>query len=418
MFQVTEPVMRGRAAGSRRSAILLVVLVLVNAGIFLAVVNATGRLAENDGRGWDGAAYLDMLRGGVLGQASNERLRPLVVLLNRPLYLLSDRSLPGAIDAFASMNVVYIAWLTAAVVLLASAYGASSVARIFLAVNLALCVATSKYFAYYPTLVDLGAYAVIMTAMYAAVRRNPIAAPILAIMAALSREFGITVALFGIHRELRIARSPVRAIAMYGPAIAASLALRYVVSRYPGFGLLTPVNFEDNLVLWHDQEYIVFFIYFCITVFGGISMLVAARPAQCARFLRREPEWMTFSLPILAMAAVGNADLWRYLAYACPVCVALVAACDAEWTHARRWWMFSIGTLGTIVTQRPFERIQPATYFSHWFPYYVIPSAPPDDLERLWLYWGRMMVIAAVAVWLMGAPDNSPRGVDSVKGTI
>jgi hypothetical protein len=404
---------------TRDSIQLIVAIALVNACLFLVIANRTGRLVENGGRGWDGAAYLDMLRDRVAGQASNERLRPLVVLLNRPLYWLSDRSMDGAIDAFASMNVVYIAWLSVAAVLLASAYGASLAARQFVGVNLALCVATSKYFAYYPTLVDLGAYAVIMTAMYAVVRRRPLAAPVLAVMAALSREFGLMVAIFGFHRETRLSGRPLRAIAMYGPAVAAAVALRYVVSRYPGFGLLTPSNFADNLQLWNDEEFVAFFFYFCATVFGGISLLVVSRPGQCARFLRSEPEWITFAAPILAIAAVGSSDLWRYLAYVLPVAIVLVAACDREWTNGRRAWIFSIGTIATVLTQRPFERIDSATYFTHWFPYYVIPSAQPDDLERLWLYWGRMMMVSAAAIWLMAAPETPRRleRIESMKAT-
>ena len=39
----------------------------------------------------------------------------------------------------------------------------------------------------------------------------------------------------------------------------------------------------------------------------------------------------------------------------------------------------------------------------------VIPSAPPDDLERLWLYWGRMMMATIIAVWLMAAPETPRR---------
>jgi hypothetical protein len=399
-----------------RAALTAVAFAAVSVTLFLIVSGYTGRLVESDGRGWDGAAYLDMLRERLVDRATNQRLRPLIVAFNRPLYWLSDRSMAGAIDAFVTMNVVYMAWLSVAAGLLASAYGARVGARLFLAVNLPLCVATSKYFAYYPTLVDLGAYAVIMTAMYAAVRRAPVPAAVLAVMAALSREFGVAVALFGMHRELRLSRRPLRALAIYAPALVASFGLRYVVSRYPGSELLTPSNFADNLTLWTDQEYVAFFVYFCVTVFGGLSMLAAARPAQCGRFLRREPEWLTFAAPIVAMSAVGSSDLWRYLAYTLPVAVVLLAACDGEWTAGRRAWMFSIGTLATLLTQYPFEHIDSTTYFTHWFPYYVIPSAPPDDLERLWLYWGRMMMVTAAAIWLMAAPET-PRRVERVEST-
>jgi len=399
-----------------RSATLRIpLLAALSVTIYFFVLNSTGRITVSEGRGWDGAAYVDMLRYGLVDHASNERLRPLVVAFDRPLYWLSDRSIPGAIDAFASMNVLYLAWLSAAVLLLASAYRASLAAQLFLAINLPLCVATSKFFAYYPTLVDLGAYAVIMTAMYAvAVARKPVLSGVLAVLAAVSREFGLMVAIFGIHRETRLTRQPLRALAIYAPAVIASFGLRYFVSRLPGFGVLKPSDFRDNLQFWSDQTFIAFFFYFCLTVFGGISILIAARPAQCVRFLRREPEWLTYVAPIVGMAAVGSYDQWRYLAYALPFVVVLLAACDAEWTMANRVWSFLIATVATLVTQRPFEQIAESTYFSHWFPYYVIPSAAPDDLERLWLYWGRLMMVAAISLWLIAAPDT-PRRVEAIE---
>ena len=399
-----------------RSATLRIpLLAALSVTIYFFVLNSTGRITVSEGRGWDGAAYVDMLRYGLVDHASNERLRPLVVAFDRPLYWLSDRSIPGAIDAFASMNVLYLAWLSAAVLLLASAYRASLAAQLFLAINLPLCVATAKFFAYYPTLVDLGAYAVIMTAMYAvAVARKPVLSGVLAVLAAVSREFGLMVAIFGIHRETRLTRQPLRALAIYAPAVIASFGLRYFVSRLPGFGVLKPSDFRDNLQFWSDQTFIAFFFYFCLTVFGGISILIAARPAQCVRFLRREPEWLTYVAPIVGMAAVGSYDQWRYLAYALPFVVVLLAACDAEWTMANRVWSFLIATVATLVTQRPFEQIAESTYFSHWFPYYVIPSAAPDDLERLWLYWGRLMMVAAISLWLIAAPDT-PRRVEAIE---
>jgi hypothetical protein len=392
----------------KRAAVLGVGLIVANVAIILMIGRATGRLDVNGGRGWDGAAFVDMLREGVLTQSSNERLRPLVVLMNRPIYWLSDRSVAGAIDAFAAMNVVYMAWLTAAIVMLASAYGASDAARLFLTINVALCIATSKYFVYYPTLVDLGAYAVIMTAMYAAVRRQPVAAPILAVAAALAREFGLGVAIFGFIRELRIERSLKRATLMYAPAVAAAVAWRIELSRLPGYGVLTLRNLDQNSMDLQSADFMVFYLYFCVTVFGGISMLLVARAAACIRFFRREPEWFVFAAPIVVIGT--REDMWRYLAYALPCAVALVASCERHWTTARRIRLFTIATIGTVVTQRPFEAITTTTYFTHWFPIMVVPSAPPDDLERLWRYWGLMMLATGIFVWLMSAFDSDSAG--------
>ena len=86
-----------------RSTLRILLLAALSVAIYFIVLNTTGRLTVSEGRGWDGAAYVDMLRYGLVDHASNERLRPLIVAFNRPLYWLSDRSIPGAIDAFASM---------------------------------------------------------------------------------------------------------------------------------------------------------------------------------------------------------------------------------------------------------------------------------------------------------------------------
>jgi hypothetical protein len=385
-----------------RSTLSILGTTMCSVILFLAVGSTTGRI---EGRGADGVEYVSMLTDGVLRHSSNERLRPLVVWLNWPLYVLSDRSLAGAIDAFASMNVLYVGWLTMMLLRLAGAYGASRAGGILVGINVALCVATSKYFSYYPTLIDLGAYAVITTAVYAVVRGWRIVAPVLAVMAVLSREFGGAVALFGIHREIRMGRGVVQSAARYTPAIATAVIWRYVVARLPGPALLSPGNLADNMQLWRDVQFVALFLYFVATVFGGISMLIVARAGMCVRFLYREPEWITYAAGIVAMAALGNADIWRYLAYLLPCIVVLFAWCDSQWTNRQRWVAYVLIAIATLLTQRPLESIDSRTYFSHWFPYYVIPSAAPDDLERLWLYWGRLMLETAVIVWLLGAFD-------------
>lgn len=52
--------------------------------------------------------------------------------------------------------------------------------------------------------------------------------------------------------------------------------------------------------------------------------------------------------------------------------------------------------------------------FQPLVPYSVIPSAPPDDLERLWLYRGRLMMVTAIGLWLIAAP-NRPRRVEAIE---
>jgi len=398
LFQVTR----------YRAVLIVAAFAVINTALFLVVETRTGRTSQSDGRGSDGVAYVEMLHDGIYVRASNERLRPMIVLFDRPLFLLSDRSVAGALDAFAAMNVVYIAWLTVAAVLLAAAYQASIGARVFLALNIALCIATSKYFAYYPALIDLGAYAVMMTAMLVIVRGHKRAGPVMAVVAALSREFGVFVALFGIHREYRQHRRAGRALLMYAPALIVSIAWRLLVLRLPGDQLLRATDFAHNLAFWTDYNFVAFFLYYCATVFGGLSLLLVARAGNCVPLFRREPEWITFGGGIFVLAAAGSADIWRYLAYLLPLAVALLGTCDARWSNARRTWVYSLAALVTLVTQRPFEPMNAAIYLPRWFPYYVIPSAPPDDLERFWAYWGWMMLATAVVAWIIAAFESTP----------
>jgi hypothetical protein len=345
----------------------------------------------------------------------NQRLRPLIVLMNRPAYRIVGNDIRAAIRAFDLMNVCYLGWLTVAVLMLASAYGASIGAQVFVALNLGLCISTARYFAYYPTLIDLGAYAVMTTAVYFVVTGRRVWAAIFTVLAVLSREFGPAIALLGIHRDLRTGRGLWRTLATFSPALVVAAVWRYIVAFHsPEEGAL-PLNdlavLVGNLHFWSDVQFVAFFFYFAVTVFGGISMLLVARASQCLRFGMQEPEWFTYSIGFLVVAALGGPDIWRYLAFLLPVAVVCVAACEREWGPRRRIRLFLLATTGTLITQRPFEPISGDTYFNRWFPYVVAPGAAADDLERLWLFWGGIMLATVVGVWLLAAFDDALTGV-------
>ena len=70
--------------------------------------------------------------------------------------------------------------------------------------------------------------------------------------------------------------------------------------------------------------YAAAFAYFVFTVFGGMSVLLVLHPRWCGRRLREQPEQATFLVAIVGLAVVGL-DIWRYLMFALPVAVALIA---------------------------------------------------------------------------------------------
>ena len=150
----------------KRSTSASLVLVIVALIVFWFQVQTTTLITVGDGHGWDGGKYASMLTSGFSQGTANPQLRPLVILLNWPAYLANG----DAVQTFALMNYVYLAVLALFVGLLTERYAGGSSARAVFVVNMVLTIALAKMFAYYPVLIDLGAYAVVSAAVYCAVR--------------------------------------------------------------------------------------------------------------------------------------------------------------------------------------------------------------------------------------------------------
>jgi len=128
----------------------------IGTAIFAYLALAHDIIAVRGGLGFDGADYAAMLTTLGAGSAAT-RLRPLVILLNRPVYLVTS----SAVFSFGLMNHVYAFVLWYQLCQLYKRIDPRPLGRLLLVVTLSLCIATSKMFAYYPVLIDLGAYAFI-----------------------------------------------------------------------------------------------------------------------------------------------------------------------------------------------------------------------------------------------------------------
>jgi hypothetical protein len=58
-------------------------------------------------------------------------------------------------------------------------------------------------------------------------------------------------------------------------------------------------TFLENVRLIADPLYLGLLVYSVITVAGGLSMVVAAQLVTCWRFVEREPEWVSYTVPLL-----------------------------------------------------------------------------------------------------------------------
>ncbi|HEU4686739.1 MAG TPA: hypothetical protein VFS23_00185 [Vicinamibacterales bacterium] len=375
--------------------------------IFQALTLTSGRIVVGDGLGWDGRQYASLMTDGLDQGSVVPRSRPLLPLLTRIPYALGL----GVIESFELMNGLYAFTLYFFVALIVNLYDTRMRVQAIVVVNLALCIATSKMFAYYPVQIDLGALALMTAACYFVLTDRHWFAGLLCILALASREFGIAVLLCGVHRTFRRGRLWPDGLA-YLPGVLTIVVVRTLTYSE---GALTANDAVANLELWGSPVFIAAFLYFVVTVFGGISTLLVLHPHWCFARLRQEPELATFLIVVVGLTAVGNLDIWRYLAFALPVVVVLVAHYYRDRVHvAMVERSIAAGmTFVTVFTQRPFAQMDTALYFRDWFPLYdIIGQTPSPDLLALWVT--RLIALALLAVTLILIGQSNPPMRDSV----
>jgi hypothetical protein len=137
-------------------------------------------------------------------------------------------------------------------------------------------------------------------------------------------------------------------------------------------------------------------------------VLLLLHPRWCGRRLREQPEQATFLVVIVGLTVIGL-DMWRYLMFALPVAVALIGQFyRARLFDTRLERQVAAALLfATVITQRPFERMDPAIYFREWFPQYdVLNGVASPDLLML---WGMRLTALIVLVILFASITRSYR---------
>jgi hypothetical protein len=369
------------------------------AAIFLLVGRASGTLDVAGGFGWDGVAYAHMVTESLRAGTGNTAMRPLVVLAVRVPYALGA----DLLTSFRVVNLISAATLFAAVALLLARRGASPMVQAMVPINLALCIATSKMYGFYPALIDLGALAVITVAFSLVGSRGLVITAAACVAAASSREFGVAVALYGVHRAVRLRRPWTETAAVYLPAL-----LVPVILRVPAFGFVpaasgpsTLLNAIAGLRMLTGASYLIAFGYFSATLFGGLTLFLIVRWSVCVRALRREPELLTFLVIVFALTVAAGVDIWRYLVFSLPAVIVLAADgfrdLDAPVSRAIVVAILAI----TVLTQHPLERMTTEAYFRDWFPTYLMGGSRAEREELLRVWWPRLMLMPLSALGLV-----------------
>jgi hypothetical protein len=365
--------------------------------VFGLLSRASGRIAAAGGLGYDGRLYAHQMIHLFEDGGRNIYLRPFTLLLTHPLYLVTG----NALLSFILMNYVYVFALALALCGLFDLYNSSTKMKVFFVANISACIATFKMFAYYPVLVDLGATVMLTLALYLIRTERRVPAAVMTVCAALSREFGIVAALFGVHRDLRRRVSFWSLALTYAPAFGAYWLLRTWVAHVTQGRILHMGDLLGNLKWWLDPVFVIFFCYFGITLFGGISMLLFARAGDCLRALREEPEWSTVLLALVAAAALGWADIWRYLAYLLPLATILFARLSDHLGTRSQFGLLAVVAGLTLATQKPWAAMDEAAYFRDWFPVYVHLDISPVKGLGLWPLWAWRFLLVGGGMWLL-----------------
>jgi hypothetical protein len=376
------------------------------------LVLTSGRIVAGGGLGWDGRGYARIMAEGLDEGSEMTRTRPFLPLLTRIPHAFGLDVIPS----FQVMNAVYAFTFYLFCSLILDTYGASRPLRALVIGNLALCIATSRMFAFYPVQIDLGVLALVTAGFYFVVTDRHALAGAVALVAMASREFGLVVVLCGLHRTLR-PPSPMarvgfgeaglwRGAVWYLPALGVGAFVRWWTYSA---GILSSSDALANLKFWLQPAFVTAFAYFTVTVFGGISALLVLRPRWCAARLRREPELASYLLVIAGLTAIGNLDVWRYLLFALPVGLVLIAQYFEGLSPSVARVTAAAMTFVTVITQRPFQRMDQDIYFQDWFPLYsIIPGPPARDLLTL---WGMRLVALILILILILLIKRSASGV-------
>ena len=365
------------------------------------LVLTSGRIIAGGGLGWDGRGYARIMAEGLDQGSQMTRTRPLLPLLTRVPHAFGLDVIPS----FQVMNAVYAFTLYLFCSLILDAYGASLPVRALVIGNLALTIATSRMFAFYPVQIDLGVLALVTAGFYFVMTDRHALAGAVAIVAMASREFGLVIVLCGLHRAFRQA-GLLRNGAWYLPALGIGVFVRWWTYSE---GILSSSDALANLTFWFQPAFVTAFGYFTVTVLGGISAILVLRPRWCAARLRREPELASYVLVIAGLAAIGNLDVWRYLMFALPVGLVLIAEYFEGLPPSVARVTAAAMTFVTVITQRPFQRMDQDLYFQDWFPLYsIIPGPPARDLLVL---WGMRLIALILILILIHLIQRSASGV-------
>lgn len=379
-----------------------VVLVLACSVLYLVLVLFGGRSSMNEGLGPDGPVYSAMvISHDMRAGSAPDKLSPAFPLAAAIAYAIAG----NARISFLVVNVIAFGVLVWAMCWTLSRQQAPVSLHVAAALTLVLLGIPTRTTAFAPGQPYLLAVAAISLAVAAADRSVGWVAAVLQIAGVAASPAGIIAPLFGIWRHWRRERIAVIA-AVFSPALAVWVLVQYW-ARGGLSGLVDLVRVSRvraDAAFWAESVFILFGVYFLVTVLGGFTLLVASSPRWLRSVVSRQPELLALLIPLVPFIATAGLDVPREMVFLLPFSFAVIAIWGRDHSGSSIVVPLMLVTALTVLTQHPWARLNDVNYFVDWFPYSVygrrvdVADAGFDTTWRLRIFIAAAG-LAACAMW-------------------
>jgi hypothetical protein len=360
--------------------------------VYLLLSMMSGRTAINGGLGSEGAVYAAMAVDHNLQAApAVKKLAPAFPLATALIYTMTG----DVVSSFFVVNVIAFAVLVFAACWILDLHTAPTAVKMSVVATLSLLGLPSLTSAFDSGQPYLLGVAVSSLAVAASEWSSGILTGILHVGATLASPVGVIAPLYGLWRHLRDRRPPAMA-AVYLPALLVWIAVQYW-ARGGAAGLLDLIRVSRvraDAAFWTESSFILYGLYFLITVLGGLTLLLFANPREIRDAVSTRPELLALVLPVVPFIVTAGLDVPRVLPFLLPFWVVLVAMWGRD-RAARLTVPLVLAFLLTLLTQHPWTRISDTNYFVDWFPYTVSAGRVNVSDPRFDTIWRVRMLIGA-----------------------
>jgi len=336
---------------------------------FLVYGAYAGRTSINDGLGPDGPAYAAMVTShDVQGRSVGDRVWPAFPLATAAVYAVT-----GSIaTSFAAVNVVALIVLVIAACLILDAASSPPAVKVCTIATLSLLGHPTLTAAYNPGEPYLLGVALATLGVATIETGGPLVIAIGQVAAALGSPVGLMAPLYGIARWMRAIRGDFRELLAVAPGLLVWLLIQTWARGGPAglLDLLRVSRVRSDAVLWTELAFILFGAYFILTSLGGLTIMFWSRPERIRETLRARAELWAMVVPPLVFVATAGLEVPAAIAFLIPFWLVVAGDWNRRHTAPLAAPLLLAAAL-TILTQRPWTKMNDTAYFVDWFPYSV-----------------------------------------------